>query len=81
MTDQLKFAIFALFASVSVANADVAQYVQQCQFTTECIEQEKCAETDYAVQVSYDFSILDGTTDDGAGSGKAQKIPVGPCIQ
>jgi len=55
----------------SMAAADEASYAQTCTFTSECMETEACADTNYQVQLTYDFTILDGTTDDGAGTGKA----------
>ncbi len=69
--NEMRILTTALVISTSMAAADEASYAHSCTFTSECLETEACAETNYQVDLTYDFTILDGTTDDGAGTGKA----------
>ena len=64
--------MFGLIAFGTAAQADDATYRQDCVFTAECIEQEACSESTYRVTLDYSFSVLEGTSDDGAGTGTAR---------
>lgn len=50
------------------AQADDISASWLCTFTTECFEQEACAESAYEVSLTYDISQIDGKPGEGAGS-------------
>ena len=56
----------------TAAIADDASYTQACTFAVECVEQDACAPSAYSVELTYSFTVLEGTTDDGAGTGSAR---------
>lgn len=68
----MRVLIFGLMTLGTSVLADDVAYTQACVFTVECMEQEACAQSAYEVRLEYSFTVLDGTTDDGAGSGTAQ---------